>query len=82
MVPDRAASGDMAWTAQLWARLGKYSKQDESYDGFCLGLSTCIESGGNPLQMEARDDGYMPSIYLSILSHCVLPVDKRYRMCC
>lgn len=31
---------------------------------------------------EACDDGHMPSIYLSMLSHCVLPVDRRYRMCC
>lgn len=28
------------------------------------------------------EDGHMPSINLSKPSHCVLPVDRRYRMCC
>lgn len=38
-----------------------------------------IVSRQHPRQTEgcsARDD-YMPSIYLSMLSHCVLPVERR-----
>jgi hypothetical protein len=37
--------------------------------------------GGRAVDVLYLHDYYIPSIYLSILSHSVFPVDKRYLMC-
>lgn len=43
----------------------------------CMKWSVYLQIDGDSKVEVLRCDGHIPSIYLSILSHCVLPVDSR-----